>query len=260
MKIRTAVILAGGRGTRLSEMTSLLPKPMVPIGSRPILWHIMKVFDHYGVRRFIICAGYKAELVKDFFLNYRSHTSDLEIDLRTQTVKVFSDRCEDWVVSVVDTGEDVNTGGRLRRIRNLVSSEENFFVTYGDGLANVDLSRLGQFHATRQELVTVTAVRAPGRFGSLSIENDLVQGFSEKPHGDGGWISGGFFVMRPSALDSVANDDTSWEYESLPLLVGKQEVNAFRHQGFWHPMDTLRDHDELNRLWRAGSAPWKVWA
>lgn len=260
MSIETAVILAGGRGTRLSEVTAVTPKPMVEIGPHPVLWHIMKSFDHFGVKRFIICAGYKAYAIKEYFLNYRLHTSDLQIDLRSQSVTFHGRNTDDWQVHVVDTGMETSTGGRLKRIRDLVRDDKHFFMTYGDGLANVDLEALGKFHCTRDEAVTVTAVRAPGRFGSLVLEGERVREFSEKPLGDGGYISGGFFVLRPRAIDAVSSDETSWEYESLPSLVSRGEVNSYRHEGFWHPMDTLRDWNELNNLWDVGNAPWKVWS
>ncbi len=260
MTSKTAVLLAGGRGTRLSELTSSVPKPMVQVGKLPILWHIMKQFDHFGVKNFIICTGYKSTLIKDFFLNYRLHTADLRIDLQAESVKVLTQAKEDWVITIIDTGDDSNTGGRLRRIQDLVSHERHFFVTYGDGLADVDLKALEEFHSQREQAVTVTAVQSPGRFGSLVIQDGQVRTFSEKPQGEGGWINGGFFVMRPAALEVIKDDSTSWEYESIPTLVKNGQINAFEHAGFWHPMDTLRDHDELNRLWESGSAPWKMWA
>ena len=260
MNITTAVILAGGRGTRLSEVTSVTPKPMVTLGPNPIIWHIMKGFDHFGVKRFIICSGYKAYAIKEYFLNYRLHHSNFVVDLQTQKVRILNDETEDWQVHVIDTGIETSTGGRLKRIRELVREEDSFFVTYGDGLADVDLHALGAFHTRRKEDVTVTAVRPPGRFGSLVLEDDMVREFSEKPLGDGGYISGGFFVMRPEALDVIGGDKTSWEYESLPNLVSRGEVNSYRHEGFWHPMDTLRDREELSYLWESNRAPWKVWS
>lgn len=253
-----AVILAGGLGSRLAEETSVRPKPMVEIGGAPILWHLMKMLGSQGIDDFIICCGYKGYLIKEYFANYFLHTADFTVDLKTGNVDAHGGGTEDWRVSLVDTGEATNTGGRLRRIAHLLD-EQPFLMTYGDGLADLDLAALQQFHAEGGTRATVTAVQPPGRFGALKLSGNNVQRFTEKPSGDGAWISGGFFVLHPSVLDLVEDDEMSWETKPLERLARGGELRAYRHPGFWHPMDTLRDKHYLESLWIAGTAPWKLW-
>lgn len=253
-----AVILAGGLGSRLAEETSIRPKPMVEIGGAPILWHLMKMLGAQGVDDFIICCGYKGYLIKEYFANYFLHTADFTVDLKTGDVDAHGGGTEDWRVTLVDTGETTNTGGRLRRIRHLLD-ERPFLMTYGDGLADIDLEALTTFHEEGGTRATVTAVKPPGRFGALKLSGDTVARFTEKPSGDGAWISGGFFVLHPSVLDLVESDEMSWETKPLAQLSRGGELRAYRHQGFWHPMDTLRDKHHLESMWNDGSAPWKVW-
>lgn len=255
-----AVILAGGRGTRLQEETTIRPKPMVEIGGRPILWHIMKIYAAHGVTDFIVCLGYKGYQIKEYFLNYRLHASNITVDLATGDVSYEQTAAEPWRVTLVDTGEETETGGRLRRIAPLVRGEEVFCMTYGDGVADVDVSRLVAFHRGHGRLVTVTAVQPPGRFGALERDGDRVRAFTEKPRGDGGTINGGFFVLSPRALDAITDDRSVWEGEPLEMLARDGELAAFDHFGFWHPMDTLRDRGVLERLWASGAAPWKMWS
>jgi glucose-1-phosphate cytidylyltransferase len=255
-----AVILAGGRGTRLQEETTIRPKPMVEIGGRPILWHIMKIYAAHGVTDFIVCLGYKGYQIKEYFLNYRLHASKITVDLATGNVSYEQTAAESWRVTLVDTGEETETGGRLRRIAPLVRGEEVFCMTYGDGVADVDVSRLVAFHRGHGRLVTVTAVQPPGRFGALERDGDRVRAFTEKPRGDGGTINGGFFVLSPRALDAITDDRSVWEGEPLEMLARDGELAAFDHFGFWHPMDTLRDRGALERLWASGAAPWKMWS
>jgi glucose-1-phosphate cytidylyltransferase len=255
-----AVILAGGRGTRLAEETALRPKPMVEIGGRPILWHIMKIYEAHGIADFIICLGHKGWMIKEYFLNYRRHAADITVDLGTGMVEVLNGARESWRVTLVDTGEETMTGGRLRRVAPHLAGEDAFCMTYGDGVADVDVSALVAFHRAHGRLATVTAVLPPGRFGALAREGERVAAFVEKPPGDGGTINGGFFVLSPRALDRIEDDATTWENEPLQSLAGEGELRAFDHRGFWQPMDTLRDRDTLERLWAGGSAPWKVWA
>jgi glucose-1-phosphate cytidylyltransferase len=254
-----AVILAGGRGTRLAEETTLRPKPMVEIGGRPILWHIMKIYAAHGVTDFVICLGYKGWQIKEYFLNYRSHAADLTVDLATGAVEVLRPNAEPWRVTLVDTGEDTMTGGRLRRIAPHVAGEDAFCMTYGDGVGDVDITALITFHRAHRKQATVTAVVPPGRFGALQRDGDRVAAFTEKPAGDGGTINGGFFVLSPRALERIAGDATVWENEPLTGLARDGELCAYDHRGFWQPMDTLRDREQLERLWAEGRAPWRVW-
>ena len=253
-----AVILAGGLGTRLSEETVLRPKPMVEIGGKPILWHIMKGYAHSGITDFVICLGYKGYMVKEYFANLALHTSDVTINLAQNRVDLHQNQSEPWTITLVDTGERTSTGGRLRRIRRLVD-DGDFCMTYGDGVADIDIGVLLAFHREEGCLATVTAVRPPGRFGRLDLDGRRARGFQEKPRGDGDWINGGFFVLSPAALDSIEGDDTLWESEPLQQLAAAGQLAAFRHQGFWQPMDTLRDKNHLEELWSSGQAPWKLW-
>ena len=254
-----AVILAGGRGTRLSEETGLRPKPMVEIGGRPILWHIMKIYAAHGVRDFIICLGYRGWQIKEYFLNYALHASDIVVDLASRQVEVLRPAEDSWRISLVDTGENTQTGGRLRRVGHLLAEEDAFCMTYGDGVANVDIRTLIDFHRRHGRAATVTAVSPPGRFGSLARDGSRVSAFVEKPNGDGGSINGGFFVLSPQVLTRIAGDDTVWEEEPLRGLARDGELHAYEHHGFWQPMDTLRDRDRLERLWAEGDAPWRNW-
>ena len=254
-----AVILAGGRGTRLSEETSVRPKPMVEIGGWPILWHIMKIYAAHGVDDFIICLGYKGLQIKEYFLNYRLHASDLSIDLGRGQVEVLRPAAEPWRVTLVDTGEDTATGGRLRRVAPYLAGEDAFCMTYGDGVSDVDIGALIAFHRAHGRLATVTAVTPPGRFGALARDGSIVRAFTEKPPGDGGSINGGFFVLSPRVLERIAGDATTWEAEPLQSLARDGELMAYDHRGFWHAMDTLRDREHLERLWASGRAPWRVW-
>lgn len=254
-----AVILAGGRGTRLSEETGLRPKPMIEIGGRPILWHIMNIYAAHGVTDFIICLGYRGWQIKDYFLNYRRLSSDLTIDLATGTAEVLRPAAEPWRVTLIDTGEDTQTGGRLARVGHLLRDEKAFCLTYGDGVGDVDIAAGIAFHSAHGRLATVTAVVPPGRFGALERQGDRVAAFTEKPAGDGGMINGGFFVLSPKVLDRIAGDATVWEQEPLKGLAADGELMALDHHGFWQPMDTLRDRDRLQALWDGGRAPWKVW-
>ena len=254
-----AVILAGGLGTRLSEETYAKPKPMVEIGSKPILWHIMKIYSFYDINEFIICCGYKGYLIKEFFANYLLHTSDVTLDMKNDEIKVHSKNTEPWKVTLVDTGEDTMTGGRLKRIRSHLGNEK-FCFTYGDGLANININELIKSHELAGKSATLTAVQPPGRFGSLTFfDENTISSFSEKPQGDGGWISGGFFVLEPEVLDRIEGDRTVWEQEPLKSLAYDKQLNAYKHEGFWRPMDTLRDKNSLEELWQKDAAPWKLW-
>lgn len=253
-----AVILAGGLGTRLSEETDIRPKPMVEVGGQPIIWHIMKTFAEYGVRDFVVCLGYRGYVIKEYFLNYRLHLSDVTFDLAQGDVNFHRSGAEDWRVTLVETGADTMTGGRLRRIRDYVA-DEDFFCTYGDGVADVDIDRLLAFHRAHGGLATVTAVVPPGRFGALQMVGDKVGSFSEKPAGDGATINGGFFVLSPKVLDYIEGDDTVWERGPMEGLARDGELYAYHHDGFWQAMDTLRDKRHLEELWASGHAPWKVW-
>ena len=254
-----AVILAGGLGTRISEETHLKPKPMVEIGGRPILWHILKIYSAHGVDDFIICCGYKGYVIKEYFANYFLHMSDVTFDMASNRMEVHERYAEPWRVTLVDTGENTLTGGRLRRVRRYIEGEEAFCFTYGDGLADVDIRALIAFHRSHGRLATVTAVQPPGRYGALVRDGEAVRGFVEKPRGDGGWINGGFFVLSPKVLDYIEGDATSWEAEPMRRLAAEDQLRAFEHRGFWQPMDTLRDKNQLEELWASGRAPWKVW-
>jgi len=253
-----AVILAGGLGTRISEETHLKPKPMIEIGGRPMLWHLMKIYSGHGINDFVICCGYKGYLVKEYFANYFLHMSDVTFDMKNNTMDVHQKNAEPWKVTLVDTGEDTLTGGRLKRVKDYVSDQEAFCFTYGDGLANVDITRLIDFHRSQKKLATITAVQPPGRYGSLDIQNNSVSRFIEKPKGDGGWINGGFFVLSPKCIDYIEGDQSSWEGEPLERLAKEAELGAYMHNGFWQPMDTLREKNLLEALWVSGQAPWKT--
>lgn len=254
-----AVILAGGLGTRISEETSVRPKPMVDIGGKPILWHIMKMYSAHGVNDFVICCGYKGYVIKEYFANYFLHMSDVTFDMQNNQMSVHQRKAEPWSVTLVDTGEETMTGGRLRYIADHVQDDPAFCLTYGDGVADVDIHALIEFHRGHGKAATITAVQPPGRYGALRMDGDLVEGFLEKPRGDGGWINGGFFVLAPSCLAQVSDDTTVWEAEPLTNLAEQGELMAFKHDGFWQPMDTLRDKILLEDLWRSGRAPWKTW-
>ncbi len=255
-----AVILAGGLGTRISEETSIRPKPMVEVGSMPIIWHIMKTYAEYGVTDFVLLCGYKSHVIKDYFINYAMRSSSVEVDLANGAVKLLDPVREPWKITMVDTGESTMTGGRIKRARAHIGNE-TFFLTYGDGVSDVDLSKLLETHRTDKSLVTLTAVQPPGRFGTLSLGNEQtkVNSFLEKPQGDGAWINGGYFVVEPAAIDYIAGDDTSWEQDPLMTIANEQQLSAYKHSGFWQPMDTLRDKQYLESLWNEGRAPWKVW-
>lgn len=254
-----AVILAGGRGTRLSEETGLRPKPMVEIGGRPILWHILKTYEAHGITDFVICLGYRGWQIKEFFLNYARLSSDIVVDVATGSVEVLRPATEPWRVALIDTGEDTQTGGRLARVAHLLRDEAAFCLTYGDGVGDVDISGSIAFHRAHGRAATVTAVVPPGRFGALRRVGDAVTAFIEKPAGDGGLINGGFFVLSPAVLDRIDGDTTVWEQGPLRSLASDGELMAFDHHGFWQPMDTLRDRDQLQALWDGGRAPWKIW-
>ena len=257
--IGKVVILAGGLGTRLSEETEARPKPMVEIGGRPMLWHIMKTYSSYGLNDFVVCLGYKGYLIKEFFSNYFLHMADVTFDIGTNTAEFHRARAESWRVTLVDTGPDTMTGGRIRRVRDYIG-EQTFCLTYGDGVADIDIARLVAFHEAHGKLATVTAVLPPGRFGALEMgAGGQVLGFREKPQGDGGWINGGFFVFSPKVIDYIAGDDTPLEDKPLADLAAAGELCAYQHTGFWHAMDTLRDRRQLEAMWSAGDAPWKVW-
>jgi glucose-1-phosphate cytidylyltransferase len=254
-----AVILAGGFGTRMSEETDLKPKPMVEIGDRPLLWHLMKIYSHYGINDFIICLGYKGYLIKEYFANYYRHTSDLRIDLKSGSLSVLDSQSEDWTVTLVDTGVETLTGGRLKRVAPYLANE-TFCMTYGDGLADIDINAEIAFHKNHGKLATVAAVQPPGRFGVLDIgSSKLVNSFREKPVDEIGWINGGFFVLEPGVIDYISGDATSWEREPLYNLARDGELVAFEHSGFWKPCDTLRDKREMEQLWHSNVHPWKVW-
>jgi len=254
-----AVILAGGLGTRISEETHLRPKPMIEIGGKPILWHIMKIYSAHGVNDFVICCGYKGYLIKEYFANYFLHTSDVTFDMENNSMEVHQQNVEPWKVTLIDTGDNTLTGGRLKRIANYVKDEEAFCFTYGDGLSDIDIGKEIEFHKSHGKLATVASVEPPGRFGALMQNGSRVLGFSEKPRGDGNSINGGFFVLSPKCIDLIEGDDTTWEADPLILLAEKGELMAFEHRGFWQPMDTLREKNLLEDLWVDGSAPWKAW-
>ena len=254
-----AVILAGGLGSRISEESQLRPKPMIEIGGKPILWHIMKSYSAHGVNEFVICCGYKGYVIKEYFANYFLHNSDVTFDMASNRVEVHEKNREPWRVTLVDTGEETMTGGRLKRVSEYLCGEDAFCFTYGDGVADVDIAASIAFHRAHGRLATVTAVLPPGRFGSLDRDGDLVRGFVEKPRGDGGWINGGFFVLSPKVIDFIAGDSTSWELEPMASLAADDQLRAFEHAGFWQPMDTPREKALLTELWDSGKAPWKVW-
>ncbi len=254
-----AVILAGGLGTRISEETHLRPKPMIEIGGKPILWHIMKSYSAHGVNNFVICCGYKGYLIKEYFANYFLHMSDVTFDMQSNQMEVHQRKAEPWRVTLVDTGDGTMTGGRLKRVADYLRNEESFCFTYGDGLSDLDISREITFHKQHGKLATVTAVQPPGRYGALSMQGNAVTGFTEKPRGDGARINGGFFILSPRCIDLIADDNTSWEGEPLSELALRGELMAFQHDGFWQPMDTLREKNMLEDLWASGKAPWKVW-
>ena len=254
-----AVILAGGLGTRLSEETHLKPKPMVEVGGKPILWHILKIYSHFGVNEFVICCGYKGYLIKEYFANYFLHTSDVTFHMDMDNhMEVHQRKSEPWKVTLVDTGDTSQTGGRLLRVRDYLDGR-SFCFTYGDGVADVDIGGLIAHHRREGRQATLAAVQPPGRYGALHLEGDAVNQFQEKPDGDNAWINGGFFVLEPSVLDRITGDQTSWEADVLPLLTADGQLSAYRHQGFWLPMDTLRDRTRLEELWVSGEAPWKMW-
>ena len=253
-----AVILAGGLGTRISEESHMRPKPMIEIGGKPVIWHIMKIYSAYGVNDFIICLGYMGYMIKEYFANYFLHTSDVTIDIGNDNIEVHQNSAEPWRVTLLDTGVDSMTGGRLKRVGEHLG-DEDFCFTYGDGVSDVNIAELIAFHERQNTLATVTAIRRPGRFGALKLDNGTVSGFEEKPQGDGGWINGGFFVLSPKVLEHIDGDETSWEHEPLERLAAQGQLSAFLHRGFWQPMDTLRDKTHLEELWKSGRAPWKVW-
>jgi glucose-1-phosphate cytidylyltransferase len=254
-----AVILAGGLGTRISEETTLKPKPMIEIGGYPIIWHIMKNYSKYGITEFIICCGYKGYVIKEYFNNYFLHMSDLTFDMKNNKIELHQNNIEPWKVTLIDTGEKSNTGGRLKRIEKYLEDKEDFYFTYGDGLSDVNFEDELKFHKRNRKLVTVTAVQPPGRYGALIKKGYHVEGFVEKPPGDGLWVNGGFFIVNKDALRYVSEDSTSWEDYSLKKIAYDNELIAYEHKGFWHSMDTLRDKMNLDKIWESGKAPWKNW-
>ena len=255
-----AVILAGGLGTRISEETHLKPKPMIEIGGKPILWHIMKMYSAHGVNDFVVCCGYKGYIIKEYFANYFLHMSDITFDIAKNSLEVHEQKVEPWRVTLVDTGEKTMTGGRLKRVSRYIENEEAFCFTYGDGVSNVNITETINFHHKHGKLTTITSVQPPGRYGSIECNhNNEVTAFVEKPRGDGGWINGGFSVLSPAVLEQIENDETSWESEPLSNLVSMGEVMAFKHAGFWQAMDTMRDKNQLENLWNSDNAPWKIW-
>jgi len=254
-----AVILAGGLGTRISEETHLKPKPMIEIGGRPILWHIMKMYSQHGVNDFVICCGYKGYVIKEYFANYFLHMSDVTFDMSNNSMQVHQGKAEPWRVTLVDTGDETMTGGRLKRVAQYIKDEESFCMTYGDGVSDVNITKLLAFHKQHGAIATVTATLPPGRFGALDIKGDKVVGFKEKPKGDGAMINGGFFVLSPSVIDLINDDTTVWEREPIEILAQEGQLTVYLHDGFWQPMDTLRDKTHLEELWASGAAPWKIW-
>lgn len=253
------VILAGGLGTRISEETHLKPKPMIEIGGKPILWHIMKIYSAHGLTDFVVCCGYKGYVIKEYFANYFLHMSDVTFDMTDNQMQVHHRNAEPWKVTLVDTGETTMTGGRLKRVRDYLDTEDSFCFTYGDGLSDVDISALISFHKSHGKWATVTGVRPPGRYGALQLQGKEVTGFTEKPRGDGGLINGGFFVLSPQCLDLIEGDDMPWENDPLRSLAEQNQLMAFEHEGFWQPMDNLREKNMLEDLWQTGKAPWKAW-
>ncbi|MEA2375927.1 MAG: glucose-phosphate cytidylyltransferase [Thermoleophilaceae bacterium] len=254
-----AVILAGGLGTRISEETVLRPKPMVEIGGRPVLWHIMKLFSAHGVDEFVICLGYRGYMIKEYFANYYLHSSDVTFDIAGNDMEVHQESAEPWRVTLIDTGEETATGGRLKRVLRYLG-DDDFFFTYGDGVTDLDLRALLEYHRAHDALATVTAVQPPGRFGALDIEGDVIRSFHEKPRGDGAWVNGGFFVLSPAVGDYIEGDGSVWEEEPVERLAQDGQLRAYRYDGFWRAMDTVRDRNVLEELWRSGGAPWKVWS
>jgi glucose-1-phosphate cytidylyltransferase len=253
-----AVILAGGLGTRISEESIVRPKPMIEIGGKPILWHIMKSYSAYGIHDFVICCGYKGYLIKEYFANYFLHMSDVTIDMSTNSIEVHEKKTEPWKITMVDTGAETQTGGRLKRVAPYIGSED-FCMTYGDGVSSVHIGSLINFHKQHGKLASMTAVQPPGRFGALELEGTSIKSFLEKPRGDGGWINGGFFILNPRVLSMIESDATIWERQPLEALASQGQLEAYFHRGFWQPMDTLRDKNHLEELWSSGSAPWKNW-
>jgi len=255
-----AVLLAGGLGTRLSEETSIRPKPMVEVGGKPILWHIMKIYSAHGIDEFIICCGYKGYVIKEYFNNYFLHMSDVTFDMRFNQMNVHTGNAEPWKVTLVDTGASTMTGGRLKRVREYLGNE-TFCFTYGDGVSNVNITQLIEFHKAQKTLATLTAVQPPGRFGAIALgqEQTKITSFQEKPGGDGAWINGGYFILEPEVIDYIAEDATVWEQEPLQKLAHDGQLSAYKHDGFWQPMDTLKDKNRLEKLWQNGEAPWKMW-
>lgn len=254
-----AVILAGGLGTRISEETTVKPKPMIEIGGKPILWHIMKIYSYYGINDFIICCGYKGYIIKEYFANYFLHQSDLTLDMSTNEINIHQERAEPWKVTLIDTGEKTMTGGRVKRIKEYLNNDQDFCLTYGDGLANLDILKLIKFHKNHGKAATLSAIYPPGRFGSLNIKENQVTSFFEKPRGDGALINGGFFVLNSKIFKYIEGDFTVWEQEPLNKLASDGELMSFKHEDFWHPMDTLRDKHHLEKLWESNKAPWKLW-
>lgn len=254
-----AVILAGGLGTRLSEETTLKPKPMVEIGGKPILWHIMKSYSAHGINDFIICCGYKGYVIKEYFANYFLHTSDVTFDMQNNKMEVHSRNAEPWKVTLVDTGDETLTGGRLKRVRDHIADEEMFCFTYGDGVSDVNITELIEFHKKSGGMATLTAVQPPGRFGALKFDGNKITSFQEKPNGDGAWVNGGFFVLSPKVLEFIDGDSSIWEKSPMETLAKKGELSAYLHRGFWQPMDTLRDKINLEEMWQKNNAPWKMW-
>ncbi|HZU30202.1 MAG TPA: glucose-1-phosphate cytidylyltransferase [Candidatus Angelobacter sp.] len=254
-----AVILAGGLGTRLSEETGVRPKPMVEIGGKPILWHILKIYSHHAINDFIICCGYKGYMIKEYFANYFLHMSDVTFDMQQNRMEVHQSVAEPWRVTLIDTGESTGTGGRLARVRKYLADEDAFCMTYGDGVGNIDITSSIAFHRAHGKSVTLTAVQPPARFGGLDLNGTNVSAFQEKPKGEGGWINGGYFVLSPEVLNEIPDDVCMFEQEPMQRLTAKNQVQAFFHHGFWQPMDTIRDKHRLEELWANGSAPWKTW-
>lgn len=254
------VILAGGMGTRISEETSVRPKPMVEIGGKPILWHIMKIYATHGINDFIICCGYKGYLIKEYFANYFLHMSDVTFDMSQNKMEVHQRYAEPWKVTLIDTGENTLTGGRLKRVANHLKDEKAFCFTYGDGVADINIKEQIKYHFEHGKLATVTSVLPPGRYGALDLDGKKVKGFIEKPQGDGGWINGGFFILSPECINLIADDSSTWEGKPLTELATSGQLMAYQHNGFWQPMDTLRDKNHLEDLWQSGKAPWKIWA
>ena len=254
------VILAGGLGTRISEETSLRPKPMIEIGGKPILWHIMKIYSHYGLNEFVICCGYKGYMIKEYFANYFLHMSDVTIDMNNNDIKVHNRKVEPWKITLLDTGDDTMTGGRIKRVQEYVKDEEVFCLTYGDGVGDINITDLIAFHKAQNVMATLTATIPPARFGALDVNECKVKKFMEKPDGDGAMVNGGFFVLSPKIFDLIVGDETIWEREPLECLAQKGNLAAYQHNGFWQPMDTMRDKIYLEQLWASGKSPWKVWS